>query len=335
MRVEVQIMSLLLLLQVFRFCMYKISAFVFTVTVASFNMSISHAADIVIEEKSLSAPIQVKALPASHPLQSQATIADSTPSMQWQIYQQVQQLQQEVRDLRGQLEVQGNIIDRMKQDARSRYLDLDQRITQLKNTPPLVAETASTTPVVVATTATTTAPMTTTDATAVVTPNPDEEKRVYLAAYEIYKTGGPNKAINPMRNFIKTYPHSTFTPNAYYWLGEFYLGASPSDVVNAKKCFKIVTEQYADSPKAAAALLKLGSFADGDGKTQEAIKYMLLVVKSFPNTPEANAAKSYLSAQNVPIPAEKSKPKPDNSKVTSSDSKAKTTVIVKDKSTEK
>ena len=216
--------------------MYKISAVV--LAVATFSISTSYGADIVIEEKSLSAPIQVKALPTTQPLQSQAITADTTPSMQWQIYQQVQQLQQEVRDLRGQLEVQGNIIERMKQDARSRYLDLDQRITQLKNTPPVIvtdATNTATTPIVT--------PPATTETTVVAAPNPDDEKRAYFAAYEVFKTGGPNKAINPMRNFIKNYPHSTFTPSAYYWLGEFYLAASPADVPNAKKSFKIVTEQ--------------------------------------------------------------------------------------------
>lgn len=303
--------------------MFKISALVLAVT--TFNISTSYGADIVIEEKSLSTPIQVKALPTTQPLQSQAITADTTPSMQWQIYQQVQQLQQEVRDLRGQLEVQGNIIERMKQDARSRYLDLDQRITQLKNTPPVVV-TDTANPATATTTATpVVTPPVTTDTTTVSAPNPDDEKRAYFAAYEVFKTGGPNKAINPMRNFIKNYPHSTFTPSAYYWLGEFYLAASPADVANAKKSFKIVTEQYADTPKAAAALLKLGSFADVDGKTQEAIKYMLSIVKNFPNTPEANAAKSYLSAQNVPIPVEKVKAKTDN--------KPKVTTPAKEKST--
>jgi tol-pal system protein YbgF len=219
--------------------------------------------------------------------------------------------------LRGQLEVQANVIERIKQDARSRYLDLDQRITQLKNTP-MVNTDGTATIVAGQPSVTVTVPTTpTTDATTtppVTAPNPDDEKRAYFAAYEMFKTGGPNKAINPMRNFIKTYPQSTFTPSAYYWLGEFYLAASPADVTNAKKSFKIVVDQYPDTPKAATALLKLGSFADGDGKTQEAIKYMLLLVKHFPNSEEAKAAKSYLSAQNVPIPAEKAKPKTDTGK---------------------
>jgi len=300
--------------------MYKISAFMLALAATS----AAYAADVVVEEKSLSnTPAQTQALPAAKPLQSQA-LADTTPSMQWQIYQQVQQLQQEVRDLRGQLEVQANVIERMKQDARSRYLDLDQRITQLKNTPTVNPDGTATIIASQPSVTITPPPLTTATETPVVTTppvaNPDDEKRAYFSAYEVFKTGGPNKAINPMRNFIKTYPQSTFTPSAYYWLGEFYLAASPADVANAKKSFKIVVEQYPEAPKAATALLKLGSFADGDGKTQEAIKYMLALVKQFPRSEEAKAAKSYLSAQNVPIPAEKVKAKPSGT-----DDKAKAT----------
>ncbi|HNH42699.1 MAG TPA: YbgF trimerization domain-containing protein [Agitococcus sp.] len=318
------------------------------ITVSLLSLAISHvvyAADIVIEEKSLSQP-KTQAAPVTKPIQAQALSNEVNPSLQWQLYQQVQQLQQEVRDLRGQLEVQANIIERMKQDARSRYLDLDQRITDLKNRPqPEVANTTpSTTPTATTTTTTTTInaatatnPTTatpTTEATTATTPpvvNPDDDKRAYFAAYQTFKTGGPNKAINPMRNFIKTYPQSTFIPSAYYWLGEFYLAASPADVNNAKKSFRIVVDNYADAPKAASAMLKLASFADVDGKTQDAVKLMLRIVKEFPKSEEATAARAYLSAQNVAIPEEK-KAKPsttkselkDNKKVNETDKKTAT-----------
>ncbi|HMV60322.1 MAG TPA: YbgF trimerization domain-containing protein, partial [Agitococcus sp.] len=307
------------------------------ITVSLLSLAISHvvyAADIVIEEKSLSQP-KTQAAPVTKPIQAQALSNEVNPSLQWQLYQQVQQLQQEVRDLRGQLEVQANIIERMKQDARSRYLDLDQRITDLKNRPqPEVANTTpSTTPTATTTTTTTTVnaatatnPTTatpTTEATTATTPpvvNPDDDKRAYFAAYQTFKTGGPNKAINPMRNFIKTYPQSTFIPSAYYWLGEFYLAASPADVNNAKKSFRIVVDNYADAPKAASAMLKLASFADVDGKTQDAVKLMLRIVKEFPKSEEATAAKAYLSAQNVAIPEEK-KVKPSTTKSELKDNK--------------
>lgn len=327
------------------------------ITVSLLSLAISHvvyAADIVIEEKSLSQP-KTQAAPVTKPIQAQALSNEVNPSLQWQLYQQVQQLQQEVRDLRGQLEVQANIIERMKQDARSRYLDLDQRITDLKNRPqPEVANTTpSITPTATTTTTTTTVntatatnPTTatpTTEATTATTPpvvNPDDDKRAYFAAYQTFKTGGPNKAINPMRNFIKTYPQSTFIPSAYYWLGEFYLAASPADVNNAKKSFRIVVDNYADAPKAASAMLKLASFADVDGKTQDAVKLMLRIVKEFPKSEEATAARAYLSAQNVAIPEEK-KAKPsttkselkDNKKVNETDKKTATPAKKEDSKT--
>lgn len=108
-----------------------------------------------------------------------------------------------------------------------------------------------------------------------------------------------------MRNFIKNYPQSTYIPSAYYWLGEFYLAASPADVNNAKKSFKIVIDNYIDSPKASAAMLKLASFADVDGKTTEAIKLMQRIIKEFPQSEEAKAAKVYLTAQKVAVPDDK------------------------------
>lgn len=267
--------------------MYK-----FTISVLCFAIcQVSYAQGIIIEEKSLSTA------PTAAPVAAPATIVDSTPTIQWQLYQKVQQLQQELRELNGALEVQANVIERMKQDARNRYLDLDQRLTELNNRTTTAEANAAATNNASAPT------VTETKVEPVV--NPDDDKRTYYAAYQTFKNGGPNQAINPMRNFIKTYPQSSYIPSAYYWLGEFYLAASPADVNNAKKSFKIVVDNYADSPKASAALLKLASFADVDGKTPEAIKYMQRIIKEFPQSDEAKAAKVYLTAQKIAVPEDK------------------------------
>lgn len=268
--------------------MYKFTISVLCVAICQ----VSYAQGIVIEEKSLSAA------PTPAPVVAPATIVDSTPTIQWQLYQKVQQLQQELRELNGALEVQANVIERMKQDARNRYLDLDQRLTELNNRTTAAEANAANN-----TSSTTTTETVETKTEVVV--NPDDDKRTYFAAYQTFKNGGPNKAINPMRNFIKTYPQSSYIPSAYYWLGEFYLAASPADVNNAKKSFKIVIDNYADSAKASAALLKLASFADVDGKTPEAIKYMQRIIKEFPQSDEAKAAKVYLTAQKIAIPEDK------------------------------
>ena len=275
--------------------MYKFTASVlcFAICQASF------AAGIVIEEKSLSKS------PTPEPVAAPVINVESTPTMQWQLFQKVQQLQQELRELNGALEVQANIIERMKQDARNRYLDLDQRLTELNNRTTAAEASAAANAAANNSTATSASTATTESKPEATPVNPDDDKRDYYAAYQTFKNGGPNKAINPMRNFIKTYPQSTFIPSAYYWLGEFYLAASPADVNNAKKSFKIVVDNYADSAKASAALLKLASFADVDGKTPDAIKYMQRIIKEFPQSDEAKAAKVYLTAQKISVPEDK------------------------------
>ncbi|HEX5277454.1 MAG TPA: tol-pal system protein YbgF [Fluviicoccus sp.] len=262
--------------------------------------SLSHA-EVPVDEKPLSGAVQTRPVAPAQPLQSQSM--DSAPSMQWDLYQQVQQLQQEIRQLRGQLEVQSNQIERLKQDARSRYLDLDQRITQLGvrvATPPATATDTS---------ATQAAVVTPPPETVKPVPTVEDEKRAYFAAYEVFRSGGPNKAINPMRDFIKTFPQSTYIPGAYYWLGEFYLAASPADVNNARKSFRILVEQFPDAPKVPSALLKLASLADVDGKTADAARYLGDILKRFPASAEAASAKQWLKDHNLPIPKPEGKAK--------------------------
>lgn len=314
-------------------------------------------AEVQVEEKPLSAAVKTQPLTSGQPLQSQS-LDNTAPSAQWELYQQVQQLQQEVRNLRGQLEVQANQIDKLKQDARSRYLDLDQRLSQMNSrvgslqqtveqqntnnnttptntaTPPAgmavtSLNTTTTTPVAATPAATTTQPTATpTPDSTTPTVNPDDDKKAYFSAYEVFRSGGPNKAINPMRNFIKNYPQSSYIPSAYYWLGEFYLAASPADMNNAQKAFKIVAEQFPDTPKVPAALYKLASLADVNSKVNDAAKYMQDIIKHHSSSPEAALARNYLQEHNIPVadkkPSDKNKDpanKPKDNKPAKDDNK--------------
>lgn len=260
-------------------------------------------AEVPVDERPLSGGVQTRPVAPPQPIVGKP--ADGNPAVQWDLYQQVQQLQQEVRQLRGQVEVQSNQIERLKQDARTRYFDLDQRLNQLGarlNTAPAPAAAVpeAVSPAVTAPVATPVAEP--------AKPTVEDEKRAYFAAYEVYRSGGPNKAINPMREFIKAFPQSSYIPGAYYWLGEFYLAASPADVGNARKSFRILIEQFPDAPKVPAALYKLASLADVDGKTQEAARYLQDILKRFPSSSEAAAARLWLKEHNIaPAAPEKSK----------------------------
>lgn len=249
------------------------------------------SAEILVEERPLSSAPVTRTItpPASAPVISKTAVTESTApasnsnaeangGSNWELYTQVQQLQQEVAGLRGTLEEQSHLLEKLQSDLRARYTDLDQRLNaqqeQLKQATPAVAASTE---------------------TAAPSATIEEEKKAYLAAYEIYRAGGPGKAIPPMLAFVKRYPNSTFTPNAYYWLGEFYLNTDTPDQTAALKHFETVGK-YPDNAKAPAALYKIGSILDLQGKPLEAKKKMQELLAKHPKSPEAALAESYLKA---------------------------------------
>jgi tol-pal system protein YbgF len=262
----------------------------------------SHAAcaDITIEERPLSTAAAPK--PVAPPLVSAPAISTPAAAVEnsdrnnWESYQQVQQLQEELGRLRGTVEEQAHQIERLQADLRARYTDLDQRLAaqqeQIKQASSATPASADAAPATVSATI-------------------EEEKKAYLAAYETFRAGGPDKAIPPMLAFTRRYPNSTFTPSAYYWLGEFYLNASTPDQASAQKHFETVLSKYPDHAKAAASLYKLGSILDLQGKPQDAKKKMQELLAKYPKSPEAGLADSYLKAlEAAQAPAEKPAAKP-------------------------
>lgn len=263
-------------------------------------------ADIAVEERSLSTPAPkpptvaaAPAAPASTPGTAAAPAAAN--GTLWDQYQQIQQMQQQLGQLQGMVEQQGFTIDKLQNDLRVRYTDLDQRLSaQQAQMQQQLQETAATA-----------------DTSGAVATNPatsEDEKKAYLNAYDTFRAGGPDKAIPPMLAFVKRYPNSTFVPSAYYWLGEFYLNAGTPDQAAAQKQFDIVLSNYPNSPKAAAALYKTGAILDLRGKPLEAKKRMQELLEKYPKSPEASLAQSYLDAlETAGKPAEeapKAKDKP-------------------------
>lgn len=263
-------------------------------------------AEIVIEERSLTQPpaTVIQAAPVTTVAEAAVTTAPAsvaeprgivigtvapsdntgTPvpetSSNWQLYSQLQQMQQDVAQLRGLVEEQGHLIERLQNDLRTRYTDLDQRL-QLQQEQMKQASAAA--PVVP-------------DAgkTAAPGPSPEDEKKAYLAAYDTFRTGGPDKAIAPMLAFVKQYPDSSLTPGAHYWLGEFYLNATKPDQAKARQQFETVLTKYPDNTKAPAALYKIASILDLQGKPDDARQKMQELVKRYPKSPEASLADTWL-----------------------------------------
>lgn len=243
-----------------------------------------------------------------------STAVNSTAQVQtnptWQLIQKNQQLENDIRVLRGKMEEQDNEIEKLKKELTNRYTDLDQRLELLQqkvdpestaspeednqqDTSPSTTGTVNTAvqPKVPAA-----APVSSTVTPAInagtsvnVSSQLELEKAAYTIALDAYKQGGAKKAIAPMQNFIKNHPNSVYIGNAYFWLAEFNLAIEPTNYTEAKKNFNIVANQYPNSAKASNALYRLYSIAkDVDRDSVQAAKAKNKILANYPKSEEAS-----------------------------------------------
>lgn len=220
----------------------------------------------------------------------------------------VQGLQQEVQELRGQLEVQAHDLKLLQQQQLAFYKDLDTRLrgdpTAAKKEPktdlPIDPKAGVTDPI---------GPLDKSEANKppvkpIVAPlnkgsssnNPADEQISYLAAYELVKTKKFDEALTAMQAFVTQHPQGGYSANAQYWLGELHM--VKKNYPEAIEHFEIVLKQFPSSSKSAASMLKIGYALAASGKKEDAIQRLQQVIKNYPDTNTALLARNKLEALN-------------------------------------
>ncbi|HEY5718262.1 MAG TPA: tol-pal system protein YbgF [Motiliproteus sp.] len=218
----------------------------------------------------------------------------------------IDQLQEEVRFLRGRVEEQENQMRRMREDGRDRYRDLDRRITLLSQQqasalPPVR------TPAVVATEpvsnlAVGIAPSTAAPSKPVVVPvtaapvdyaNADTE--AFKAAFELVIKRSFPEALNAFADFQTRYPQSSLIANVLYWTGEVERAKNEPDLGAAQQAYSAMLQRYPSHAKAAEAYYKLGLTYQGLGDLNQARVMMQTVVDRYPEQSSAKLAREFLS----------------------------------------
>jgi len=212
-----------------------------------------------------------------------------------ELFYMIQQLQQEVRRLQGQVEEQQHMITRLQEQGRDRYIDLDQRILDLSEKMASRPEPAP------ASASAASAASGAAGGQAVETREyrqPDaEERKAYNEIQDLIRNQKAyDEAITRLYEFIDKYPEGDLTVNAYYWLGEVYL-VKPQ-LEQAKQAFTIVATRFPDHRKAPDAVYKLGVTLDRLGESDEARRRMQSVVDDYPDSSAAELAKKFLSSAN-------------------------------------
>ena len=213
-----------------------------------------------------------------------------------QIFDLVEMLQQEVQQLRGQVEELSYNLGKLKEDQKQRYLDLDRRIVSLSTATPVTKEsrvvsaTDQTTqlqtvasqvndsltavPVTPATETSTTE----TQTLAVQAPSdPEAAKVAYKAAYALIRKRQFDASVVALLAFVKNFPQSDLVGNAYYWLGEVYM--VQGDASLAVVSFEYVISKFPQHRKIPDALYKAGVAYQNKGYLSAILSLIRLVFR--------------------------------------------------------
>jgi tol-pal system protein YbgF len=243
------------------------------------------------------------------PRQQPATYAEpaSTPVMRppsnasAELLMLLDQLQEEVRSLRGLLEEQSHQFNKMRTNQRDRYRDLDRRISRLGSKQAASAQSRPTT-------ADSTPTLLPPNIKPNQTPQPPtkaqpssttatDDRQVFKQAFSLVRQNEYDAALGAFDQFIARYPDSPLLPNAYYWVGEVHRAKTIPDYAKAETAYREVIERFPDNSKAPDALYKLGLTLEALNQTTQAQAIMNSVIQRYPDTASARLARDYQNAQ--------------------------------------
>ncbi|WP_447771056.1 tol-pal system protein YbgF [Pseudomonas kilonensis] len=210
-------------------------------------------------------------------------------SAQGELFNQLQQMQDQLSRQQGVIEVLQNDISRMKQENLERYQDLDRRIGSGVapaatpenspaggdlNAPGAAAGAGAAAPA---------AP-----AAGGEPADPAKEKLYYDAAFDLIKAKDFDKASQAFAAFLRKYPNSQYSGNAQYWLGEVNL--AKGDLQGAGQAFAKVSQLYPKHAKVPDSLYKLADVERRLGHTDKVKGILQQVVAQYPGTSAAQLA---------------------------------------------
>lgn len=197
---------------------------------------------------------------------------------------EIEKLREEIRGLRGQVEVLGNNLEGVSKRQRDMYVDLDQRLRRFEQPGAAVAPAAGSAPA-----PTTGAAETPKVAVAV----SSDENETYERAQSQRRMGNYQGAISAFQAFVARFPKSTLAPRAQYWIGDSYFNLR--DFKNAIASQQKLIAVYPDSTSVPDALLNMASSQLESGETPAARKTMDGLIARYPASEAAEKARRRLA----------------------------------------
>jgi tol-pal system protein YbgF len=207
------------------------------------------------------------------------------------LFNQLQQMQDQISRQQGVIEELQNQVARMKQESLERYQDLDRRIgsgvapaaTPENSSAGGDASAAAGAAAGAGAAAAAQAPAASSEPG-----DPAKEKLYYDAAFDLIKAKDFDKASQAFAAFLRKYPNSQYAGNAQYWLGEVNL--AKGDLQGAGQAFAKVSQLYPKHAKVPDSLYKLADVERRLGHTDKVKGILQQVVSQYPGTSAAQLA---------------------------------------------
>lgn len=206
-------------------------------------------------------------------------IVDSRTESQQRMFSQIMDLQNDIDEMRGSLELHNHQLEKLLERQRELFLELDKRFAAAPQQDQSAQSVNGADP----------APQNTGGSAN----SEASAQEAYQAAVNlILKDKNYAEAVPAFQGFLEGYPASTLRPNAHYWLGQLLFNEQNYDA--AKEQFSEVANTYGSSPKRADSLLKLGLIEKAAGNDSAANELFRQVVSEYPNGTPARLASQQL-----------------------------------------
>jgi len=204
---------------------------------------------------------------------------------------QLQSMREEMRSIRGQLEVLSNGIEAGSKRQRDMYVDLDTRLRRFEQSPPgaVPAPGAAAPAAAPAASGAGAPPIAAAAAAAAAAAPAVDETRSYEAAQNQRRIGNYQAAVVAFQSFVTHYPRSPLAHRAQYWVGDSYYNLR--DFKNAIANQQKLISTYPESASVPDALLNMASSYIELGDNASAKKTMDSLVARYPSSDAAEKAR--------------------------------------------
>ena len=120
----------------------------------------------------------------------------------------------------------------------------------------------------------------------------ENEASAFRSAYKVYLNGNYDRASSEFQRFVKHYPSTALTPQAFYYLGQSLYVQKHYEP--AQQALLHVVTNYPNTKLRSQALYKLGQIMIETDQRSKAQDLWNQVIQDYPDSPEASTAKEQL-----------------------------------------